>query len=930
MWWMTLVGCTWITETELEARLSGTGCPEGTGPEYVEVWYDGVDQNCDGADDFDQDGDGHAALGSPEGALPSDDCWDDPALTPGAYQADDPANQLDAAAVYPGAVDTWYDGVDADCAGDDDYDQDGDGYASAFHARGDDLGADCFDALEDPFDNDGGLDPADVHPDATDAWYDGTDADCADNDDYDQDGDGFARDDECDDLDAARFPDAGILETWYDGIDANCDGNDGDQDGDGFYVEGYAYEVPAAYGAGDCWDAPADAPAWSPLNGFSGFEAAEAFPGAADPPYDGLDQDCAGNDDFDADGDSYRTDVYADAAGLVGDDCDDALATVYPGARETWYDDLDADCAGDDDFDQDADGYTTTTDCDDLDGDINPGALEACGNTIDEDCDANNNDDGALGCTDFYADVDVDGYGADTSACLCEAEVPYTAAAGGDCDDADATVNPAGTESCATADDDDCDGSTNAVDAAGCTDWYVDADGDTYGTTASQCACDATAGYPADNDDDCNDASASIHPARAESCNDLDDDCDSSVDEGLTLYYADADGDSYGAGVGDCASGTGLVSNDDDCDDTSDLVSPGGTEICDGVANDCTTAASWTSADEDGMVSHVNTAGVWSDYSASFGATAINYSMDSGTYYFCAGTYYAKLVGSGDTTDVVGLYGADVTTLENNAATGAVISVTNGSVTLSGLTITGGTGSGSSGSTYGGGILASVSSAVPTAPSLVLEDCVVTGNTAAYGGGVAAYLYAWIELVGTTVEDNAATGNGGGLYAYSNAQLTLQDSVVQNNTASSGGGIYTYAGSDLTLDGTTVEANTASTDGGGIYLDDGTFEITDSYVVDNYADDDGGGFFVDNGTVTCTGGGIYGNVAADHGGGGFLSNHLSTTARFTAVSCDFGTGATDNSPNDVELKTSGSTYAAYSAYSATASFVCTNATDLCI
>ena len=47
--------------------------------------YDGIDANCDGADDFDQDGDGFvpaqfvgiATLGrSQTGSLPGGDCWD--------------------------------------------------------------------------------------------------------------------------------------------------------------------------------------------------------------------------------------------------------------------------------------------------------------------------------------------------------------------------------------------------------------------------------------------------------------------------------------------------------------------------------------------------------------------------------------------------------------------------------------------------------------------------------------------------------------------------------------------------------------------------------------------------------------------------------------------------------------------------------------
>ena len=33
----------------------------------------------------------------------------------------------DDASIYPGAEDTWYDGIDSDCAGNSDYDQDQDG-----------------------------------------------------------------------------------------------------------------------------------------------------------------------------------------------------------------------------------------------------------------------------------------------------------------------------------------------------------------------------------------------------------------------------------------------------------------------------------------------------------------------------------------------------------------------------------------------------------------------------------------------------------------------------------------------------------------------------------------------------------------------------------------------------------------------------------
>jgi hypothetical protein len=99
--------------------------------------------------------------------------------------------------VNPMAVETYYDGVDANCDGMSDYDADGDG---------------------------------------VDAETQGG-SDCDDNDDStigDTDGDGFTFcSDDCDDTDALINPDAS--EIYYDGVDSNCDGAsdfDYDEDGD--------------------------------------------------------------------------------------------------------------------------------------------------------------------------------------------------------------------------------------------------------------------------------------------------------------------------------------------------------------------------------------------------------------------------------------------------------------------------------------------------------------------------------------------------------------------------------------------------------------------------------------------------------------------------------------------------------------------------
>jgi hypothetical protein len=268
----------------------------------------------------------------------------------------------------------------------------------------------------------------------------------------DLDGDGSPEEEDCDDNEPDAFP--GNLETC-DGIDNDCDGEVDEDDAEGttlYYrdkdADGYgledetrtACEPPVGWAVepGDCDDEENDAnPGSDELcdgidNDCDGTtdegDAADAEPFYADLDEDSFgdpgnvtracslpenhvlnDDDCDDNDALelpgaqwwpDSDGDGFgdrdatpascaraaETDV-ADAT-----DCDDSNPDAYPGAPDTWYDGIDADCQGDDDYDQDGDGFRVVEapgggdDCIDTDAAINPGAAEAQ-DGIDNDCD---------------------------------------------------------------------------------------------------------------------------------------------------------------------------------------------------------------------------------------------------------------------------------------------------------------------------------------------------------------------------------------------------------------------------------------------------------------------------------------------------------------------------------------------------------------
>ncbi|HCH63338.1 MAG: hypothetical protein CL927_12425 [Deltaproteobacteria bacterium] len=170
----------------------------------------------------------------------------------------------------------------------------------------------------------------------------------------------------------------------------------------------------------------------------------------------------------------------------------------------------------------------------------------------------------------WFRDGDGDGHGGDESVFSCEPPSDGYTEVAGDCNDTDPTVFPSAEDICNGVDD-NCNGAVDEGHAR--TEWYTDADGDGFGDSDSVViACEQRSGTAADSGD-CDDSDAGVFPGAVEVCNEIDDNCDGEVDEGVgpSEWYRDLDGDGRGdpfTVVTACAQPSGYVANTEDCDDS--------------------------------------------------------------------------------------------------------------------------------------------------------------------------------------------------------------------------------------------------------------------------------------------------------------------------------------------------------------------------
>lgn len=398
--------------------------------------------------------------------------------------------------------------------------------------------------------------------------------------------------------------------------------------------------------------------------------------------------------------------------------------------------------------------------------------------------------------------------------------------------------------------DQDCDGA-DAVDA--------DLDGSVEGT-------------------DCDDADSGKYPGAEEICNGVDDDCDGAADEDLeaTSWYADNDGDGYGADdnpVLGCAGPAGFVAAGGDCDDTNPEISPGAVEICDGIDAACD-AGDESDVDGDGVRvcdadCDDNDATVLPgtfelcgdakdndcdgttdvdcfecDATVPFSFVTIQEAIDASTagdvVCVAAGTYAENLDFCGEDITLWGVQGAEGTVIDGGGCCAYIpavqfVSGESPAAVMRGFTITNAVSD-----SMGGGMR--IINASPT-----LQDLIITEN------------YAW---------DYYEEGGGGGIYVSGGSPAITNVVVSDNEGAWSwegdffglGGGIYLHD-SDAVIDNVTVEGNLAG-NGGGLYLDDSSAVIINTRIADNMAlQEGGGGIFLSGSSPALTNVVIAGNQA---------------------------------------------------------------------
>ncbi|MBE7074685.1 MAG: hypothetical protein E7376_01735 [Clostridiales bacterium] len=145
-----------------------------------------------------------------------------------------------------------------------------------------------------------------------------------------------------------------------------------------------------------------------------------------------------------------------------------------------------------------------------------------------------------------------------------------------------------------------------------------------------------------------------------------------------------------------------------------------------------------------------------------------------------------------------------------------------------------------------------------------ITNCEINGNKAAVAGGI--YHQFEMTIINSIISDNEATsGNGGGIFC--DDDLTIQNSTIANNSAASGNGGAIYADYNITITDCEIYNNTAAVGNGGAIciLPDYDCTITNCRIYKNSASN-GGALYNDCSYPTITNCEFFENTASSNGG----------------------------------------------------------------
>ena len=242
---------------------------------------------------------------------------------------------------------------------------------------------------------------------------------------------------------------------------------------------------------------------------------------------------------------------------------------------------------------------------------------------------------------------------------------------------------------------------------------------------------------------------------------------------------------------------------------------------------------------------------------------------------------------------------------------GHVVTVSGGTGSLDGLVITAGMaasvviGWGATTQGNGGGIW------VKDSPALALQDIVFSGNYGQHGGAVYALYRSSLTFRNVTFTGNAA-GYGAACYLEMDTTATFDGSWFQDNLSEGGGTLYAQDYAEVRVNGSTLDGNTASQSeglGGAVALAyDGRGDIQDSSILRNVAAGASAAYAFEHSYLKMVGVEVRGNRSAGSGMGGalgVLDSHadLVNTLISGNTSVGSGGGLTMYGPSDFDPPT---------------------------